>query len=173
MPLEVSREEQHRIFTILERVLFLREVEIFKNVDTERLAVIAEIAKEIGVVSGETVAREGEIGESLYIIKKGSLRIVKEKDGKQYTLKKILQGECFGVFGILGKRRRSSGAVATEDTALLEIKKNEFKKVLLSNPEIAYNILEILSQQINELDNEIVLLNKTLNATLAGRPEKS
>jgi CRP-like cAMP-binding protein len=173
MPLEVSREEQHRIFTILERVLFLREVDIFKNVDTERLAVIAEIAKEIEVVSGETVAREGEIGESLYIIKKGSLRIAKEKDGKQYTLKKILPGACFGVFGILGERRRSTGAVATEDTTLLEIKKNEFKKVLLSNPEIAYNILEILSQQINELDNEIVLLNKTLNATLAERPEKS
>jgi CRP-like cAMP-binding protein len=163
MPPDETNAEHFRIFTILERVLFLKEVDIFRNVDTERLGVIAEIAREVVFNSGDVIVQEGETGDSLYIIKKGSLRIIKEKDGKQYHLKNLTTGQCFGVFGIFGDRPRTAGAIADEVTTLLEIRKSEFKKVLISNPEIAYNILEILSQRINEMDNEIVLLNQMLN----------
>jgi CRP-like cAMP-binding protein len=164
---EVSLADTGRLFTILERILFLKGVDLFKNVDTERLSVIAEIAREIVVESGEVVSREGETGESLYIIKEGGLRITKEKEGKQYSLKNLVEGECFGVFSIFNERPRTSGALANERTLLLEIRKNEFKKVLIANPEIAYNILEILSERISEMDNEIVLLNKALNENIA------
>jgi CRP-like cAMP-binding protein len=168
MPLEIGKEETSRIFAILERVLFLKGMDIFANVDTERLSVVAEIAREVVVSPGEIVAREGDIGESLYIVKEGSLRILKEKDGTPYTLKNLRAGECFGVYGIFADKPRSAGAIANERTLLFEIRRNEFKKVLISNPEIAYNIVENLSERLNEMDNEIVLLNKTLNARLSG-----
>jgi CRP-like cAMP-binding protein len=168
MPLEIGKEETSRIFAILERVLFLKGMDIFRNVDTERLSVVAEIARELIVSPGEVVAREGDVAESLYIVKEGSLRIQKEKDGTPYTLKNLRSGECFGVYGLFGEKPRAAGAVANERTVLFEIRKNEFKKVLIGNPEIAYNILENLSEHLNEMDNEIVLLNKTLKESLSG-----
>ena len=168
MPLEIGKEETSRIFAILERVLFLKGMDIFRNVDTERLSVVAEIAREVVVSPGEIVARQGDIGESLYIVKEGSLRIQKEKDGTAYTLKNLQAGECFGVYGIFGDKPRTAGAIANERTVLFEIRRNEFKKVLIGNPEIAYNILENLSERLDEMDNEIVLLNKTLKQSLSG-----
>jgi CRP-like cAMP-binding protein len=168
MPLEIGKEETSRIFAILERVLFLKGMDIFRNVDTERLSVVAEIAREVVVSPGEILAREGEIGESLYIIKEGSLRVVKENSGTAYTLKNLSVGETFGVFGIFNDKPRNSGAVANERTVLFEIRRNEFKKVLIGNPEIAYNVLEILSERLNEMDHEIVLLNKKLIESLSG-----
>jgi len=170
MPPEGASEKNARVFALLERVLFLKEIDIFLNVETERLSVVADIAREVHVAAGDTLAREGDPGESLYIIKSGSLRIVKEKDGKLYPLKNLGPGESYGVFGVLGDQHRTSGAVANEASVLLEIRKSEFKKMLLSNPEIAYNILEILSKRINEMDNEIVLLNQALSSTLHARP---
>jgi CRP/FNR family cyclic AMP-dependent transcriptional regulator len=154
-------------------VLFLKEVDIFRNVDTERLSVIAEIAREITVEINEVIARENEASEALYIIKSGSIRIVKEKDGVQYNLKNIGEGQCFGVFGLFGSGKRSAGALANEKAVLYEIRKSEFKKVLMSNPEIAYNILEILGGRLNEMDNEVVLLNKTLALSLKGDTAKT
>ncbi len=162
-----------RLFMILERVLFLKGVDLFKNIDTEQLSLIAEIAREMVVGTGEIVAREGDTGDSLYIIKEGSLRITKEKNGVNYTLKNIAEGECFGVFSVFNEKPRASGSVANERTVLLEIRKSEFKKVLIANPEIAYNILELLSERITEMDNEIVLLNKVLGENIAGEKFRS
>lgn len=163
---EMMETGNKRIFALLERVLFLKEVDLFRNVDTEKLSVIAEIAREIVVEADETVANEGEASEALYIIKKGVLRIVKEKDGVRYNLKNIGEGQCFGHFSVFGSDKRSAGAVANEKSVLYEIRKTEFKKVLMSNPEIAYNILEMLGERLSEMDNEIVLLNKTLATAL-------
>ncbi|MGE5856135.1 MAG: Crp/Fnr family transcriptional regulator [Syntrophaceae bacterium] len=171
-PEPVESGNKH-IFTLLERVLFLKEVDLFRNVDTERLSVIAEIAREITAEENEVIARENEPSEALYIIKSGALKIVKEKDGVQYNLKNIGEGQCFGVFGLFGSGKRSAGAVANERTVLYEIRKSEFKKVLMSNPEIAYNILEILGGRLNEMDDEVVLLNKTLALSLKGDTAKT
>ncbi|MFH0920056.1 MAG: cyclic nucleotide-binding domain-containing protein [Fibrobacterota bacterium] len=169
MPLESAPDRNARAFALLERVLFLKEIDIFHNVEAERLSAVADIARELHVAAGDTVAREGDPGESLFIIRSGSLRVVKEKDGRQYALKNLSPGQTFGVFGILGDKHRAAGAVANEATVLLEIRKSEFKKMLLNNPEITYNILEILSERINEMDNEIVLLNRTLSSSLTGQ----
>ena len=167
MRLELGKEETSRIFAILERVLFLKDLYLFRNVDTERLSIVAEIAREVTVAPGEIVAKEHEIGESLYIIKEGSLRIMKEKDGTAYNLKNITSGECLGVSDIFNDKPRAAGAIANERTVLFEIRRNEFKKVLIGNPEIAYNMLEILSERLNEMDDEIVLLNKVLRESIS------
>lgn len=159
-------QNNDKIFSILEKVLFLKDIELFRNVDTERLGVIAEIAREIVYNDGEIIAREGDISDSLYIIKKGALKIFKEKDGQSYHLTNIKEGEAYGMYGVLGRNRRTAGAQAIGKTTLLEIRKNEFKKVLLSNPEIAYNMLEILTERIRTMDDEMVLMNRTLNRNL-------
>ncbi|OGJ87512.1 MAG: hypothetical protein A2487_06125 [Candidatus Raymondbacteria bacterium RifOxyC12_full_50_8] len=163
---DTLENDDQRVFTILERVLFLKEVELFRNVDTECLGVIAEIAREIACNTGDIIAREGDLGDSLYIIKQGSLKIIKEKEGKQYLLANHSEGKCFGELGLFGRTHRTAGAVANEKSVLLEIRKDEFKKVILTNPEIAYNMLEILSERIRRMDNEIILLTQTLGNDL-------
>lgn len=172
MPPESAPERNARVFALLERVLFLKEIDIFHNVETERLTAVADIAREVHFSAGDTVSHEGDPGESLYIIKSGSLKLVKEKEGKQYTLTNLGPGQSYGVFGIFGERKRSAGAVANEMSVLLEIRRSEFKKVLLNNSEIAYNILGIFSERIDDMDNEIVLLNRALGSTLAGPDQK-
>ncbi|OGS37457.1 MAG: hypothetical protein A2293_11020 [Elusimicrobia bacterium RIFOXYB2_FULL_49_7] len=162
--------DTQRLFTILERVLFLKEVDLFRNVDTEKLSMIAEIAREMRVEAGELLCRQGEPSECLFIIKQGGLRVMKEKGGVRYTLKNILSGQWYGIYGLFGSGRQTPEIVANEPTVLYEIRKNEFRKVLLSNPEMAYNLLEILSERLGEMDDEILLLNKTLTEVFKASP---
>jgi len=160
---ELTRESETLVYPLMERVLFFKGVELFKNTESERLLSVAEIATEEKYLKGEIVAREKEIGDSLFVIKRGSLKVIKRNMGKDFILHILKAGEVFGEMSLFGEHEREAGAIANEDCEIYLIKKSEFKRILLENPEITYNILEIFSERVRESNNTILLLNSRLN----------
>lgn len=157
------QQKKSKIFPLMERVLFLKNVEMFKNIDTEKLMVIAGIAKDVAFSRGELVSRQNDVGDALYIVRQGSLRVIREK-GEQRTVLSILgPGDCFGAWGLFGNHPRSATAEANEDTRLLMIRRAEFKEVLYEYPEITYNLLEIFSELLRKANSEISVLNHMLS----------
>jgi CRP/FNR family transcriptional regulator len=158
------QKDKGRIFLLMERVLFLKNVEMFKNIDTEKLLVIANIAQEVPFAKGEIISRQDEIADTLYIIKSGTLRIIKDKRNKRTVLSIQRKGDCYGMWGLFGKKEsRSATAEANEDCILLMIRRSEFRDVLYENPEITYNLLELLGELLRKANNEITLLNTMLS----------
>lgn len=155
-----------KIYPLMERVLFFKGVELFKNIETERLLAVAEIASDVDYKKGDVIAQEGEIGDSLFIIKTGSARVVKKNEGKSFVLHILKPGQIFGEMGLFGNHEREAGAIAEEDCRLYMIKKSEFKKVLIDNPEITYNILEIFNDRLRECNRIILMLSSRLNQDL-------
>jgi len=155
--------QKEGVFQLMERVLFLKNVDMFKNIDTERLIVIAKIARDVTISKGEDISKQDEIADTLYIVKNGSLRVIQEKDDRRTVLRILGKGECFGIWGLFGNHPRSNTAQANEDCNLLMIHQNEFKEVLYENPEIAYNILEMFGELLRSANNEIVLLNNMVS----------
>lgn len=153
-----KKENSEEVFEIFERIIFLKGVELFKNVDVEKLKYIAEIAREIKISKNDIIAVEGENAESIFIVKDGVLKITKKRNGKNFVLAEITEGSCFGDIGLFHDSPRDAGAIAKVDTTIIEIRKNDFSRVLMANTAIAINLLGILGERVKRLNDKILLL---------------
>ncbi len=101
---------------------------------------------------GETLVRQGEAGDSLYIVLNGRLRaIFKNEDGREQVLGEVGRGESVGEMAILTGEPRSATVVAVRDTDLVRFSKEAFDRIVEKNPRammlIARRLVMRLRQQ--------------------------
>ncbi|MDR2343261.1 MAG: cyclic nucleotide-binding domain-containing protein [Spirochaetaceae bacterium] len=95
------------------------------------------------------VFADGEPGQSLYIIQKGSVRITKILDGNEIILAILKQGDIFGEMALLENKPRSASAIAQEDgTVLMEVLKMNFELIAKTKPTIINRLTQMLSERI-------------------------
>jgi CRP/FNR family transcriptional regulator len=101
----------------------------------------------------ETLFREGDEGDQMYLIKSGKIRIVKEMSkGEEKTLAVLEAGAFFGEMAVLDKRPRSASAIAETDTELIIVNRDVFLRKINENPFIKYVILTLTERIINTDD---------------------
>ncbi len=138
----------------LENVIFLRKHTLFSGLQTGELRALALIAKEIPLISGEYAVREGDAGDSFFIVKSGTLLVVKD-EGK-ITLARIEQGGCFGEMALFEDGTlRSADVRADGPSILLSFQREDFFDVLSRQPRIAIELLVLFSRRIRELNEKL------------------
>ena len=119
---------------------------------TDRDALIAK-AREERHETGSVICREGEPGNTLYIIKSGQVAIVKEmSDGRPTILGYREAGEIIGEMSVLGQQPRSAWVLAVEDTDLYCIDAVDFPLLMHEHPDISWAILKVLNDRLYEAD---------------------
>jgi cGMP-dependent protein kinase len=98
---------------------------------------------------GEIIFSEGEMGEKLYLIKKGKVKVFK----KSKFIRELCEGNCFGEVSLLINELRSATIISESDLSLFSLTKNDFNSI------IDKRMLEYLSKKISLQDN----FNLTLN----------
>lgn len=131
---------------LVQRILFLKNVPLFSTMPPDTLAWVAEAADETSCPSGETIFKKDSIGDSMYIIADGSVRI---HDGDK-TLASLPSGAFFGELSILDGETRSATATAETDCLLLVIRQNSFRRILSNRFDVTENLLKILVRRIRE-----------------------
>ncbi len=112
--------------------------------------------------AGGAIFREGEPGESLYIVLDGKVRISKTIPGIGEEALAILgRGDFFGEMALVDRQLRSADAIAhMEDTTVLAIDRNTLHEVLSLDPRAALQFLNLLcrmiSRKLREIDDKIV-----------------
>ncbi|MFP4521472.1 MAG: cyclic nucleotide-binding domain-containing protein [Fibrobacterota bacterium] len=145
------------VVTIMEDVIFLKSTEIFSEVKSEDLRILAAIAQDRNFSGGDNIIYEGEYGDSMFIVKSGTVRIVKNGgDGKQIKLADLKSRACFGEMVIFDDSPRSAGVVAADECVLLEISRDDIFEIILEHPTIALNFLKISGMRIRNLNNQII-----------------
>ncbi len=134
------------MITTLEKVLFLKEVSLFKNITSERLAKIATIAKEVEFPRGERIINEGDEGDSLFIIVEGGVSILKGKD----IIARLSSKDFFGEMAILDSEPRSASVIADTDITCLKINREDFTEILIDEHEIMLSIIKSLVQRLRQ-----------------------
>jgi len=97
---------------------------------------------------GQMIFCEWEPGDSLYIIVKGKVKIVKIFGKTQKTLDVMEEGSIFGEMALLEEEPRSASAIAITETKLLEFNKENFNMIIQKYPQIVYNLLIIFAKRI-------------------------
>jgi CRP-like cAMP-binding protein len=124
----------------LEKVLFLRNVPLFGGMDSRDLAVVSEIAEEVVFSAGSCVIEEGEYGESMFVIVRGSVRLHRG----DVTLQTLEPPTYFGELSILDGEPRVASATAVTDCLLLEIARDKFHGILRQHSQASLEVIRCL-----------------------------
>lgn len=104
---------------------------------------------------GQLIFAEGDLGNEMFIIQHGKIRIFKNIDGFDQTLTVLEKGDFFGEMSILEGMPRSASAEAEEDCELIKINSANFVAMIKSNVEIAIRIMRKLSLRLREANVQI------------------
>lgn len=97
---------------------------------------------------GEYIFHEGDPGSEMFVISRGRVSIIKERDGTILPLSSIDPGEFFGEIGLIREGPRTASALATEETTLHVISRNDFWSMLRSDSEFQTAVLEMLIEPL-------------------------
>lgn len=141
---------------IFDRVLVLKNSQVFSNVKTEDLAIVAKVLEEENFSEGDMVFRLGDFGEHMYIVQSGKVGIsIKENEPQSNFVCVMQSGDCFGEMGLLDEQPRSATAHVLEDSVLLCLSKEKLKTIISNFPELSLGMLKSLSIRLRN-SNEMI-----------------
>ena len=91
---------------------------------------------------------EGEPGNELFIIQKGSVKIVKITDNKEILLAVLKTGDIFGEMALLESKPRAAGSVAYEDCQLMAVNRENFQQMIQTQPQLIARLTTLLAERI-------------------------
>src|SRR3990172_1748649 len=122
----------------IERVLFLTAAELFSQIASEDLVPVALVAQEVHFNAGETLIRQGDPGDCLYIIVDGEAGIDIRGAGRVATRR---AKNSIGEMGIISRNPRTADCVALTDLTTLRINQDDFWDLLAEKPPLALGVI--------------------------------
>ncbi len=107
---------------------------------------------------GDTIVRQGDQGDCMFVIQEGEVEIRKLEGGKEALVDVLMPGEIFGEIAIIERQERSATAIARTTVRVLTIDKKTFLRRVHEDPTLALNVLETMSRRIRKLDAELAEL---------------
>lgn len=150
------------VFRLLENVIYLKKYTLFSELNTEELRALAVITDQIEVKEGDVVVRDGDAGDSFFIVKRGELRVVKGEGTHAVELSRIRQNECVGEMVVFEEGElRSATLTAVGDCTLLVFHRDDLYESMAKHPAIATEFIKIFSRRLREANAKILVQNKT------------
>lgn len=135
------------MFTTIEKVLFLQDIDIFRFTATEDLAHIALITDEVFHSAGSVVFSEGDTSDAMYLIVEGKVRLHQKAQDVMIAGPK----DVFGIWALFDDEPRIVSATLLEDAQLLRIDREDFYDLLADHTRITQGVLKTLSKRLRGL----------------------
>ena len=142
-----------------ERRSFFASVDLFAGLDTETLAEIAQATKARTYGNGEAIVRQGDPGDSMFVVSSGRAAVVLEPDRREIAT--IERGGYFGEMSLLTGDPRTATVIARGDTLVFEITADVFRRLAASHPRAVEHVGIAAAARRVELDK--------VRATAAGQ----
>ncbi len=110
--------------------------------------------------NGEVIVRQGDIGDSLYVIQSGKVQVFHEENRHEVHLADLHEGDFFGEMAIFEKSVRSSTVRSRGQARILTIDKKTLMNRIQSDPSLAFRILKRLSGRIREIDKRMTKVSQ-------------
>jgi CRP-like cAMP-binding protein len=141
-------------------IKLLKDTPLFRDLTKEDIKQIAEITEEIKLSKNSFLFRQGDEADSFYIILEGEVEVIKVFSDKEQKLINMSKGAIIGEMAFLTETRRTGTVRATEQTRLIKISKDEFKRLMkeenIAVYKLVYRIAQILSFRLARLSEQFV-----------------
>ena len=123
-------------------ISLIKKAAIFADLNETELERVLEICTEQQFKFGQTIFKEDEPGNRLYIISEGEVRVSRDVPGSgEEALAVLKPGACFGEMAVFDRSTRSTDAIANTDCVLVTIARSDFEMLLDFNRDLAHKIL--------------------------------
>ena len=124
----------------------LSRVPLFAGLSEPELARIAQVSVRRHYPAGAVILREGDAGDTCYVMRSGRARIMREhSDGRAITLTNVGPGEIFGELAMFGGEVRSATVETLEEVEAVAILADDLKRLLNDHPDISVKLLGALA----------------------------
>lgn len=139
--------------TLLE---FIGQHPLFSGLTSPDVEQLCRASQRVTAAPGAPVIREGELGDSLFLVLSGKLEVSKREGGQDMLLAERGPGEVVGEMSLLEQGPRSATAHAVEPTELLEISQDAFRRVLERNPAAAASIMRAMASRLRSTEASLM-----------------
>ena len=134
-------------------VELLAGIEFFALLQEQDRQALADVVDAISLKTGETLFQAGEPGESLFVVRSGSIELfIKDTVGQKIVLTISEAGDLFGELSLLDSGPRTATAVALSDTELLMLDRDDLLLLFQKRPDAALNMLAAMSTMTRKAD---------------------
>jgi CRP/FNR family cyclic AMP-dependent transcriptional regulator len=160
MPIEMSE--------LSDEAMSLSRIPMFRQLDADELAKLADEMDRVEVKAGEVIFREHDRGDALYIVESGSVRIwVHDEDLEQVVLSERGPDEFFGELAVLDQGERSANATAAEESVLHRLLAADLEAFLLRHPETAVDMIREVGARLRQTNVLIAQrISRNVNQTM-------
>jgi CRP/FNR family transcriptional regulator, cyclic AMP receptor protein len=145
----------------------LARTEVFGDLEERELAEVAQVAVPRHWERGEVIFREGDQGDTCYLLRTGAVVLTREhQDGRMVALAELRAGALFGELAMFRGETRSATAEAIEPTTAVALLASDMQRLIRRSPGLALKFLATLAERVSKTNER--LLQQSFQ-TVAGR----
>lgn len=105
---------------------------------------------------GELIVRQGEPGESMYVVQKGRVEVLRREGDKEYCLRELGPGEFFGETAIFEGESRPATVRAVGEAWVYSLERDSLLRRIHEDPSLAFGLIQQMSYRIRELEQSLL-----------------
>ena len=134
----------------------LAQIPMFEHLASEDLEHLSGLLQQRRYNRGEVIFHQGDVGTALFIVRRGEVAIrLSSAEGKEVILALLGRGDAFGELSLLDGEPRSTDAVARDETHLLSLHREDFRRFLSERPQVAMDLLAVLSRMVRRVTQHV------------------
>ena len=141
--------------SLMERILFFKRVPLFENLSPTDIKQVAALAQEETFSDGITIARQGEVGDVMFIIVAGEIRVLITKDQKEVELARRKAGEYVGEMALISREPRIATLTTVGNVRALCIDQKSFESLLRDRPDVSLAVIQVLCERLKEASTKM------------------
>jgi small-conductance mechanosensitive channel len=154
--LHIETKPQDNIFVETSNEIYerLSNVPIFAPLSDEETRKLADASHLRVFAPGESIVRQGQNGDSMFVVHRGAVDVQIKEEGTTKTLRKLREGDFFGEMGLLTGEPRTATVLTEGETEILEINNLCLKPILEANPELVESLSRIIEERRTAFDKQ-------------------
>src|SRR5215216_3254130 len=134
----------------------LRQIPLFADLSEEDLEQLHKMAETVSIPAGQLVLREGDPGDSLYVVLAGELEVTKRQGSQDVLLALYKPGQFFGEMALLEQVPRSASVRTLRESRLLVISQVAFQTLLSCSPSAPLKILHTVTSRLRSTETMLI-----------------
>jgi CRP/FNR family cyclic AMP-dependent transcriptional regulator len=146
-----------------ETARLLGGLDVFSALAPRELEQVAHVAVPRSYERGEVIFREGDSGDSCYVVREGSVSVAREHHvagevaaARTITLAELRPGEMFGELAMFDNETRSATVEALEPTTVVALLAGDVQRLLRQHPDIAVKMMGALSARLRRANERLM-----------------
>jgi len=132
--------------TAIEKVIFLKSVDIFSRATIEELGRVAALTEEVHFEPGETIFREGEPVDAIYLVLKGRVAV----EGNGQVVREVGEKQALGTVAALDRNPAIQTVKAIDAVYALKLNAQDLQDLLSLDFELVQAVIRALCQLVRE-----------------------